>query len=198
MKIEVEKITSRQKLTISKGLCDYQYIMENWEKDDEDFRAVYYEFYLKARWAVSSKDSYKDIYFNKLQSITPDESLIEILDSFQREMKNHSYEFSLSTKLLHTRNPSMPIYDSKVRDYLSKWENVNLWWQIPNRDSGAPKGTSEYEKIKHDWVELCKWYKVFLNSERGKTWIAWFNDSFPAYVNISDVKKVDFIIFASN
>ena len=49
MKIDVNGITSRQKLVIAKGLCDYQYIMDNWKKDDVDFRDVYYEFYLKAR-----------------------------------------------------------------------------------------------------------------------------------------------------
>lgn len=32
MSINVSKITPRQKLTIAKGLCDYQYIMDNWEK----------------------------------------------------------------------------------------------------------------------------------------------------------------------
>lgn len=34
----------RQKLTIAKGLCDYQYIIGNWQTKDADFQAVYYEF----------------------------------------------------------------------------------------------------------------------------------------------------------
>ena len=45
MRIDVERITPRQKLTIAKGLCEYEYIMENWKNDDTDFREVYYEFY---------------------------------------------------------------------------------------------------------------------------------------------------------
>ena len=70
MYIELDKITSRQKLTIAKGLCDYQYIMENWQKNDMDFQDVYYEFYLKARWAVMSKPNNKEPYFRKLQDIS--------------------------------------------------------------------------------------------------------------------------------
>ena len=66
MYIDVEKITPRQKLIIAKGLCDYQYIMDNWQKNDADFQAVYYEFYLKARWAVMNKTSNSQPYFEKL------------------------------------------------------------------------------------------------------------------------------------
>lgn len=44
MGIYVSQITSSQKLTIAKGLCDYQYIIGNWQTKDADFQAVYYEF----------------------------------------------------------------------------------------------------------------------------------------------------------
>ena len=51
------------KSTIAKGLCEYEYIMENWKNDDTDFREVYYEFYLKARWAVMSNPNNNIPYF---------------------------------------------------------------------------------------------------------------------------------------
>lgn len=66
MAIELSSITSLQKLTIAKGLCDYQFIMENWQTDSEDFKTVYYDFYLKARWTVMTKSSNSIPYFNKL------------------------------------------------------------------------------------------------------------------------------------
>ena len=196
MRIDVERITPRQKLTIAKGLCEYEYIMENWKNDDTDFREVYYEFYLKARWAVMSNPNNKLPYFRKLQTISPDDSLMEILDSLKTEMEKHSYELSLGSKLLHTRNSAVPIYDSKVREYLMNEENVGFWWHTTG--SSAPRGISEREKIKHDWAAPCNWYAEFLPSPRGKQWIAWFNASFPTYKHISDIKKVDFIIFATN
>ena len=198
MKIDLHKITPKQKLVIAKGLCDYQYIMDNWRTNDTDFQEVYYEFYLKARWAVMRNPNNLKPYFAKLQSISPEDDLMDVLRSLKNEIEKGSTELSLGSKLLHTRNPSLPIYDSKVRDYLSKNENVNFWWQIPNKESGAPRGTSEVEKIRHDWQALHKWYDEFLPSERGQAWIIWFDQNFPNYASISDIKKVDFIIFATN
>ena len=64
--------------------------------------------------------------------------------------------------------------------------------------SSAPRGTSERDKIKHDWLELCKWYDMFLQSSRGEQWIEWFDTNYQTYKSISDVKKIDFIIFATN
>ena len=82
------------------------------------------------------------------------------------------------------------------REYLMNEENVGFWWHTTG--SSAPRGISEREKIKHDWAALCNWYAEFLPSSRGKQWIEWFNASFPTYKHISDIKKVDFIIFATN
>lgn len=201
MPIEINNITSRQKLTIAKGLCDYQFIMENWQTNSEDFKAVYYEFYLKARWSVMTKPSNIVPYFKKLQSISPNDDLMDIILDLKEEMEQHGFEFSLSSKLLHTRNPATPIYDSKVRKYLSEEENVEFWWGERNKKmfgKPAPRGTSEEEKIKHDWVNLCEWYNQFLLSKRCKEWIEWFDNNFPNYKNISNIKKIDFIIFARN
>lgn len=196
MYIDVDKITPRQKLTITTGLCEYKYIMDNWEKNDDDFQEVYYEFYLKARWAIMNKPNNRIPYFQKLQSISPTDSLIDILNELKGEMESQSYELSIGSKLLHTRNPLSPIYDSKVKEYLLKEENVEFWWHETR--TSTPRGTSESEKIKHDWSELRKWYNMFLPSTRGKQWIKWFDSNFPTYKWISDVKKVDFIIFAAN
>lgn len=192
VKIELSKITPRQKLIIAKGLCDYQYIMENWQTNDADFKKVYYDFYLRARWAVMSNPKNSDPYFEKLQSIRPDEDLMTIIKELKDEIEEKSFEFSLVSKLLHTRNSSLPIYDSKVRDYLSKEEGVHFLW-----NGSSHNDESGEKKIQHDWKALRDWYCNFLKSPEGEDWINWFNTNFPTYTNISDVKKVDFIIFAT-
>jgi len=197
MKIDINNISPRQKLKISKGLCDYQYIMDNWQVNDADFQEVYYQFYLKARWAVMSKPGNKIPYFKKLQSISPDKPLLEVLIELRDCMESGCYEFSLGSKLLHTRNPLIPIYDKNVREYLAEEEKLCFWW---HRSGGAvrlQRGISELDKIKHDWDILCDWYEKFLHSKKGRQWVEWFNISFPSYINISDIKKVDFIIYAS-
>lgn len=191
--IDVYQITPRQKLIIEKGLCDYRYIMENWKLNDSDFQAVYYDFYLSARWAVMSKEGNKKPYFELLQRIEPTDSLIDLVEELKEKMENHSYEFSLGSKLLHTRNPLSPIYDSKIREYLSAEEGVHFWWH----GTGAPRGTTELEKIKHDWHVLNNWYKEILDSDRGGAWINWFDYAFPDAISISNVKKIDFIIFVA-
>ena len=123
---------------------------------------------------------------------------MEILAELKRRTKKGSYEFSLGSKLLHTRNPLVPIYDRKVREYLSQKEKVNLWWQIPQRESGAPRGTTDEKKILHDWDILREWYCDLFAGPRGAEWIAWFDSCFPDFNNISNVKKIDFIIYATN
>lgn len=198
MRIDVKSITDRQKLTIEKGLCDYRYIMANWKKNDRDFQEVYYDFYLKARWAVMSNSKNQTPYFDLLQNLPVSSTLLEVLEALKQSMEKGSYEFSLGSKLLHTKNDTSPIYDSKVRDYLSSEENIDFWWQRSQKESGCPKGVTEIDKILHDWKLLNDWYSSFLPSGRGKQWIEWFNSCFPNFSNISDVKKVDFIIFATN
>ena len=195
--IDVNSITPKQKLTIDKGLCDYKFIMERWPDQDEDFEEVYYGFYLKARWAVMNLPGNKRPYFDKLYNLDTSD-LMEILDDLKDSMIAGSYEFSLGTKLLHTRHPSNPIYDSKVLSYLTEEEHVDFWWHHSPIVRGAASGLSERQKIAHDWRMLNAWYEAFLPSERGREWIEWFDANFPLSAEISNVKKIDFIIFATN
>lgn len=67
-------------------------------KNDADFQVVYYEFYLKARWATMNNPNNKEPYFQKLQSISPEDSLIDILNDLKEEMASQSYELSLGSK----------------------------------------------------------------------------------------------------
>ena len=144
--INATSITDREKLTIAKGLCDYCYIMANWQRNDADFKEVYYAFYLKARWAVMRLPENRDPYFAQLQNIDPDDDFMGILDSLKTNMAAESYEFSLGSKLLHTRNPQKPIYDQKVREYLANEEGVDFWWQHSPRVRGVARGFTERQK----------------------------------------------------
>ena len=187
------EITPKQKLIIAKSLLDYQFIMDNWKTNSKDFKDVYYEFYLKARWAVMKKAENSQPYFQMLQTASPDSKLMDIVEDLKQKAATGTYEFSLCSKLLHTINPSSPIYDSKVRIFLSKEMGVDLWF-----NSGRMASVSNYDKIEHDWNELSKWYSDFLESTAGKEWISWFDANFPSYAHISNVKKIDCIIFATN
>ncbi len=200
MSLDVNKITDRQKLIIKKGLLDYKFIMDNWQKDvnDADFQDVYYEFYMTARWSVYKKNDNAKAYFTIFgeKESAAQEDLESVLNTLRKRLHKESYEFSLASKLLHTINPNLPIYDSKVREYLLS-EQVSLYWNVPNRISGADRGMKDLDKILHDWKGLCDWYNRFLKGD-GKEWGEWFDKNFPDSSGISDVKKIDFIIFATN
>ena len=116
MTIDLNKITPKQKLIIEKGLLDYVYIMKCWKNNDIDFQKIYYDFYLRSRWKVMSKPENQYIYFKKLQNLNANESLFDILFYLKEHMGSNSFEFSIATKLLHTRNDQTPIYDSKIRN----------------------------------------------------------------------------------
>ena len=197
MLLDLSLITNRQKLTIAKGLLDYQYIMNYWKTDcvnadttiQEDFRSVYYGFYLKARWAKMSNGEYQNEYFQLLHS-SPQHDLMTIIDIFKN--KSGDYEFSICSKLLHTINPTFPIYDSKVRNFLKNKVGLDFWYL-----TGRKAFKTTEEKIKNDWTLLCTWYRDFIKTTEGKDWIAWFDVNFPSFQSISDVKKIDFIIFAT-
>jgi len=96
---------------------------------------------------------------------------------------------------LYTVNNQSPIYDSKVFRYLKKEEQVDLWdIQVPKKDRYG-KEISKIDKITNNWKRLNDWYRSFLPSSRGQSWIQWFDSNYPDYAHISDIKKIDFIIF---
>lgn len=71
--------------------------MRNQCKDELDFQVVYYDFYLKARWAVMNKEGNKRPYFEEMFSISPTDDLLTILEHLKEKMESHSYEFSLGS-----------------------------------------------------------------------------------------------------
>lgn len=186
--INFEEVTDRQKLELKKALLDYQFIMNhikdyNNMKDDDKyfFKKLYYNFYLKSR---RRKLEYWGAYFDLLDITKKGDRFEDVIRKIFEKYK--TYEFSFATKLLHTKDSDMPIYDSKVYHYLKgeiplKWQNVGVGKKV--------------EQIKEDYQNLVDWYKKFQESDEGKKWIVWFEKEFPNN-GILDVKKIDFIIFA--
>ncbi len=197
-KIDVNKITARQKLTIRNGINTYMFIMAHQSEDDDDFREVYYSYYLTARSAVfakkkTNKETKKkednpnwEAYFSLLHKTSGKESLISIVKKLQKELVKQSLEFSFATKLLHTKNNQVHIYDSKVRKYLKE-----VYGETFNTEK-----ENSLDSIQKDWDTLVNWYDQFLKSEEAKEWITWFDSTFPEGKEISAVKKIDTLIFA--
>ncbi|MBE6719141.1 MAG: hypothetical protein E7571_00605 [Ruminococcaceae bacterium] len=199
-RIRVQQITERQKLTIENGINTYLYIMKHHNEDDEDFRDVYYGYYLTARSSVFAKtktinketkekiaNPNWDTYFQLLKRTLGNESLESIVEELKTKLTSNSFEFSFASKLLHTKNPSVPIYDSKIRKYLEEVYKLRFL---------SESGTKTMSKIKSDWEMLNNWYNNFLKTDEANAWISWFDNEFPKGKEMSKVKKIDTIIFA--
>lgn len=91
---------------------------------------MYYRFYLKARYAQIGKKGGANCtaYFNTLGKTTCKDALGTVLQNLITQGASSVLEFSIGSKLLHTKNTTSPIYDSKVAKYLKNDERLDLWW----------------------------------------------------------------------
>ena len=190
--IVLAKITDKQKLTIKNGINIYLYLKDHYDPMDDDFRDVFTDFYLSTQ-GVMYKPENRDPYFKEMRSCKSNANLIKLVVRLYNNLAVGKYEFSFATKLLHMKNNNSPIFDSKVRDYLKKEHNVKFNYYKKN-------DPNKLEKMKKDWDLLVNWYRNFLSKPVARSWISWFDKTFGtvAAKNISDVKKIDFIIFACN
>jgi hypothetical protein len=95
-------------------------------------------------------------------------------------------EFSFSTKLISTIDSNMPVWDSKVRNFL----NRNYKAGLPRRFKNLVECASAYDK-------MCKWYKSFMATEESRELIAEFERRFPDS-GISNIKKLDLIFWQTD
>ncbi|MBR3058946.1 MAG: hypothetical protein IKG93_13410 [Clostridiales bacterium] len=94
-------------------------------------------------------------------------------------------EASFSSKLVATLNPEMPIWDSIV---LSKLQMK------------APIGKDKelrLEKTIKLYADIVGWYSTFMKTDNAKKWIAEFDKTFPEFVGITEVKKIDFMLWGN-
>ena len=192
MLIDINKVTEKQKLLIRNGLNTYIFIMKNKNKIDDDYKEVFGDFYFSSQPAMKRSENI-DKYFEIMKNCDGKENVAELVIRLKHELPINKYEFSFTTKLIHTINDSLPIYDSIVRNYLIK--NYGLNFKFNNNQSKNEE--IKRKCIKDDWNLLIKWYNDFLKTELSKEWIKWFDNEFPdSGKNISNIKKIDFIIYA--
>lgn len=146
---------------------------------DKEFQKLYNGFY---RLRLPATEYYKQ-YFNYLEQNKNNKSL-----KFESVLEYVSYvtgrvEASFSSKILATINPDMPVWDNNV---------------LSNLQIKKPVGDFKNKIIKSIIVygKLCNYYKEFLNTNNAKQIIKLFDNMFPEYNQITDIKKIDLAIWS--
>lgn len=171
----MEKILDRVKI----GLAKYQWIMSHVHETDVSSNAEFQKFYNGFyRMRQRPTDFYKTYYaFLERNKNNLDLTFGEILAYLYEE--TGSIHASFSSKLLATVNPNMPIWDKFVL------QNLGLRTPYYYEKDRIQKTVQLYQRI-------CDWYE----SEQAREQLKVFNELFPNE-NISDVKKIDFILWAT-
>ena len=180
MNFDVYKIM-QNRLAESMGLDKYQDIMSLLHKTDISkdlkFQRLFNGFYIIRRNEVWRKIYYE--YFEQIKNGNPtfEDILMYIYE------KTGNIEPSFSSKMLASIDPDKPIWDRYV---------------VHNLDIQLTGKTKE-EKLRNAmllYMDMEKWYENFLQTEKGKECIAIFDRVLPDYKDISDIKKIDSILWS--
>lgn len=173
---EIIEILSKDDLKI--GIERYIKIMENLNKvdvsKDKDFQKSYNHFYRMRQRNFEYYNCYFDyMEKSKTKKVTFEEVINYIYEKCGR------CETSFSSKFIATIDPSKPIWDSVVI------KNIGI--RVP-----YSKAKDRLNKIVSAYDELCYWYENFMKTDKANLMISLF-DEYYSDVNITDIKKVDFI-----
>ena len=164
---------------VETGIKKYNWIMEHvHEVDvsaDAEFQKFFNGFYrMRQRSAVFYKSYYAFLERNKDNKNLAFEDILTYLYE-----ETGSIHASFSSKLLATVNPNMPIWDKFVL------QNLGLRTPYYYEKDRLQKTVQLYQKI-------CDWYKT----EQAREKLQLFNKQYPD-AKITDVKKIDFILWAT-
>lgn len=171
----------QDRLASSMGLDKYQYIIEQIGKTDvsadADFQRTFNGFYIIRRNEVWRRVYYE--LFEQVKTGTP--TFASIL--------THMYEYtgniepSFSSKMLASIFPNKPIWDRYVV------QNLNM----------ELVGTTKVERLENAivlYADIEKWYENFLRTDKAKECVEIFDRAMPDYKHISNIKKIDSILWS--
>lgn len=170
-----------QRLAESLGLDKYAFIMKSVREVDvsanEMFQRQFNAFY-KVRKSTGWRNNFYGLFERVKNEPIPYEDILKYLyDS------TGFVESSFASKMLATLDDQCPIIDQYVL------KNLGL----------AITGTGKAARLENTvqtFYTLCDWYDDYLETKEAKDNIAWFDRILPSYAWISDVKKIDYLLWA--
>ncbi len=164
-----------------KGMAQYIEIMELVSKVDvsihPEFQKKYNAFY---RVRQRPAEWYANYYSLMQESKKAPPSFDQVIDQLNASMCR--YEPSFSSKLVATLNPNKPVWDVHI---------------LNNTGHSAPSYTAKnkIELAKAAYGSIERWYEAFLKSDDGKLCIEVFDKLVSERNKITDLKKIDFILW---
>lgn len=180
MSFDVGKVF-QDRLAVSMGLDKYRYIMEQVNNvnvaTDIDFQRTFNGFYI-----VRRNEEWRKCYYEHFENIKTGSPTFESIITYLYECTGN-IEPSFSSKMFATIFPEKPIWDRYVV------QNLNM--QLT--------GATKEEKLKNAiilYADMEKWYADFLGSGKGQECIREFDRVLPTYKGISNIKKIDSILWS--
>ena len=169
------------RLASSLGLDRYAFILKRAQEadvsKDEEFQRVYNAFYRvrkNAAWRAQYYAFFKEVKNHNLDY----RDILRYL-----YMASGNVEASFASKMAATLNPESPIIDQYVL------QNLGI----------SITGTGKEARLKsalQAYTQLRAWYGEYLSTQEAKDNIAMFDKMLPSYTWISDVKKIDYLLWA--
>lgn len=143
---------------------------------DREFQRIFNGFYRVMR---RSSDWYETYYSFMERGKQAKPTFDETLDHFWSALGR--CEASFSSKLVATVDPGQPIWDANV---------------LKNLGIARPRySKNRVMQTKDVYRSLWNWYVQFLPSAHGKLLISLFDSNVKEHAQITDVKKVDFVLW---
>ena len=146
--------------------------------DDQDFQREFDFFYKVRRNAEWRKKFFEIFEKKKKKNCSYKEIITELYES------TGQVEASFASKMLASIDEDMPIWDSKVLERIG----INV---------SKKRGQKKLEETIELYDDIVKWYRDLKNNKESyNEYIASFDSRFPDYSSISDIKKIDFILWS--
>jgi len=164
-----------------KGIGQYLAIMELFPivdvSTDCDFQRQFNAFY---RIRQRPREWYEQYYSYMERNKKADILFEQVLDYLFETLRR--YEPSFSSKLAATINPNQPVWDSFV---------------LQNTGQRPPSyaANNRIERAKEVFQNIRQWYENQMQSEEGQLIIATFNRLVEEHEQITDLKKIDFVLW---
>ena len=163
------------------GIQKYLALMDQVETVDVSTDAVFQRMYNGFYRVQRRERSWYGAYYQLMQQMKGAQPTFgDVLDHMYEATGR--YEPSFSNKLVATLNPGKPVWDIHVL------RNIN-------QKAPAYYSRKKIEDAKGCYAKMEDWYQAFLASSQGASWIDQFNQLTPEHNKLTDLKKVDFILW---